>query len=127
TGDTAFRALSRLIGLRDVPRVHLRWEDPEALNPDDVYTLRDLAARIASAAAATGGVKTHPSAAVMHETWTPAWEAEVTSAVEALGIAVGELNNRVSAAAARVGVDPSDWSLDELATFDELASLLLNA
>lgn len=127
TGDTAFRALSRLIGLRDVPRVHLRWEDPEALNPDDVYTLRDLAARIATAAAATGGVKTHPWAAVMHETWTPAWEAEVTSAVEALGIAVGELNNRVSAAAARVGVDPSDWSLDELATFDELASLLLNA
>ena len=60
TGETVFQATSRLIGLRDIPRVELRWPGPEALEEARLSAIRDAVERLATAGANCGEVAHHP-------------------------------------------------------------------
>jgi len=127
TGDTAFRALSRLTGLRSVPRVALRWEDPEALDADDVAALRDVVARLATAGAACGVVQGHPWRAVRREAWTAGWQEGMDAAVLALEERTSHLGECAGALSERLGLAGDGWSLDDLEGMRELAEVLLDS
>jgi very-short-patch-repair endonuclease len=125
TGETVFQATSRLIGLRDAPRVHLRWPAPDALNADALAALRDLVARLATAGATCGEVKGHAWEAVRKADWTPGWEEEVHRAIAGLRDAAEALAERARACSDKLGLGESGWSLSELNLIRELTLTLM--
>jgi very-short-patch-repair endonuclease len=125
TGETVFKATSRLIGLRDAPRVELRWPDADALDAEALQRLRDLVARVATAGSACGAVQGHPWVAVRKDVWTPGWEEEVGRARGTLDAATAGVADRAAAVSERLGLGPPGWSFDTLEGMHELAGLLL--
>ena len=125
TGETVFQATSRLIGLRDAPRVDLRWPAPDALDADGLAALRDLVERLATAGATCGVVKGHPWEAVRREDWTPGWEEEAHRAIAGLRDAAEALSERARACSGQLGLGVSGWSLSELDLIRELIRTLM--
>lgn len=125
TGDTVFEATSRLIGLRDVAAVELRWPSADALDAQQLAALRDLVERLATAAAAVGGVADHPWQAARRGDWTPVWEQEVNAAVARLADATETLEREAVDVATRLHLGEAGFSLDELALIDEACAILL--
>lgn len=126
TGDTVFRATSRLIGLRDVARVDLSWPEPDALDAEEVASLRDLVERLSTAGAACGEVRGHAWGDVRKEEWTPTWERDVHRAIAALRDATEALADHAKAASEPVGLGDGGWSLNDLQLVRELTLLLMD-
>jgi very-short-patch-repair endonuclease len=114
TGETVFQARSRLIGLRDTPRVDLRWSTPDALDAEAFAALRDLVERLATAGAACGQVPGNAWAAVRNAGWTPGWEEEVHSAIGSLYQATQGLAERTARMSEKLGLGESGHSLSDL-------------
>jgi len=127
TGETVFQATSRLIGLRDVLAVDLRWDSPDVLDIDLLNGLRDLVERLATVGGALGEVPGHPWRAVRRSDWTPAWEQEVHVVLDRLRKSVNTLEALGAEASAKTSFREGAWSLGELALLDELAEVLLNS
>lgn len=127
TGETVFQATSRLIGLRGVPAVDLRWTPPDALDTDQLAGLRDLVERLATVGAALGEVPGHPWRAVRRSEWTPAWEQEVLALIGKLRESANTLEACAVEASASLSFQESGWSLNEIALLDELAGVLLDS
>ena len=125
TGETVFQATSRLIGLRDAPRVDLRWPAPDALDADGLAALRDLVARLATAGATCGEVKQHAWEAVRKADWTPGWEEEVHRAIAGCRDAAEVLAELARACSDNLGLDKSGWSLSELDLVREVTLTLM--
>jgi len=127
TGETVFQATSRLIGMRDVPRVGLGWDSPDALDAEQLASLRDLVARLSTAGAAVREVRGHPWEAAQCADWRAGWEEKVRGTIGEVQGAVGKIEPRAREVSERLSLGELDWSLDELALLDELAGLLLGA
>jgi very-short-patch-repair endonuclease len=127
TGETVFEATSRLIGLRDAPAVELAWPSPDAVDAEQLAALRDLAERLATAAAAVGEVADHPWQAARRADWTPAWEREVRVALDRLAGSIETVERSAGEASARLGLGEGGWSFHALACLDELAGVLLDS
>jgi len=127
TGETVFQATSRLIGLRDVPRVELRWPAPDALDADALAALRDLVDRLATAGATCGEVRGHAWEAVRRADWTPGWEEEVHHAIEGLRHAAEMLAERARTCSESLGFGESGWSMDELDLMREVTATLMES
>lgn len=125
TGETVFQATSRLIGLRDAPRVDLRWAAPDALDTDGLAALRDLVERLATAGATCGEVKGHAWEAVRKDDWTPGWEEGAHRAIEGLRDAAEALGERARACSGHLGLGESGWSLSHLGLIRELTLALM--
>lgn len=124
-GETVFQATSRLIGLRDVPRVDLRWPAPNALDNDGLAALRDLVERLTTAGETCGVVKGHPWGAARREDWTPGWEEEVRRAIANLRDAAEALDEWAHKCSRQLGLGDSGWSLIELELIRELTVALM--
>jgi len=125
TGETAYQATSRLIGLRDIPRVDLRWPDPEALDRDALAALRERVEQLATVAAACGEVANHVWSGVGQAHWTPGWQEEAQRVIENLRAALEILGERAYAISKRLGLAESAWSSIELEVLQRVAGLLL--
>jgi hypothetical protein len=125
TGETVFQATSRLIGLRDSPRVDLRWPAPDALDAEALAALRDVVERLAPAGDACGEVKGHAWEPVRKADWTPGWEEEAHRAIEGLGDAAVALVERSRACSEKLGLGESGWSLSELDLMRELTLAMM--
>ena len=126
-GETVFQAISRLIGLRDVPSVDLHWPSPDTIDVDQLAGLRDLVDRLAVTGAAIDQMSGRAFAAVRCTEWTPAWEKEVRAALDRFSSAVESLDARARETSTRVSLGNDGWSFDELALLDELALILLDS
>lgn len=127
TGDTVFEATSRLIGLREVPQVGLRWSSPEAHDADALMVLRDEVERLATAAAACGEVQRHAWDGVRRAEWIPAWETKVNQAIEDVANASGALVVHAKPCAERLGLAASGWSLQDLEMMRQAAVHLMQS
>ena len=127
TGETVFQATSRLIGLREVPRVELRWASPEALDADGLAGLRDLVERLATAAATCGAVNGHAWEGVRRQDWAAGWEEEVHRAIASLRRCAEALAEQARQTSERLALGESGWSLDELDLIRELTLALMNS
>ncbi len=76
SGDSVFRATSRLIGLRDVPSIPLSWPSHADITSEQLADLREVVKHLATAAAAVGSIADNPWRATAHSAWTPVWEAK---------------------------------------------------
>lgn len=126
-GQTVFQVTSRLVGLREVPLVPLRWPSAAQFDRDRLETLRDLVERLTTAAAAVGDASTHPWRAVRCKEWTPAWEQEVTATLAELSDAARELGTRAKTLAPRLAFAADGWSFSDLAAMDQATETLLGA
>lgn len=127
SGETAFQVTSRLIGLRDVPLVDLRWSPSQSIDPDRLADLRDLVARTATAAAASTSPSENEWASVHRENWTPGWEADVFTAIEVLRDRVEQLGTAAVRWATHLGIGESGWSFDLLQLMREIGAALLES
>jgi very-short-patch-repair endonuclease len=127
TGETVFQATSWLIGLRDAPRVELRWPAPDALDAAGLAALRDLVERLTTAGATCGEVKGNAWEAVRREDWTPGWEKEIRLAIAGLRDAAESLAKRARACSELLGVGEGGWSLSELDLIRELTLTLMES
>jgi very-short-patch-repair endonuclease len=127
SGETVFQAISRLIGLRDVPQVELPWLSPDEIGPEKLSELRDLAKRLATAGAALGEVSGQPWEGVRRGEWTPNWEREVRTALNQFSSVLDKLETQVRELSTRTYIKPERWSLYELDLLSSLAELLLNS
>ena len=127
TGETVFQATSRLIGLRDVPRVELRWPTPDALDASGLAALRDLVERLATAGTTCGEIAGHAWGAVRRSNWTPGWEEDVRRTITGLLDAAESLGERGRSCAARLGFGDSGWSLSDLELIRDLTLTLMRS
>jgi len=127
SGETVFQGLSRLIGLKDVPRVDLRWDSPDAIDADRLADIRDAVAQIATVGQVCGDMQAHPWKAVSVEDWNNAWEAEVVAAIDALADRLEATAIAGRECAQRLGLAEAGWSLDDLDLLRELALLLMDS
>lgn len=127
TGETVFQATSRLIGLRNVPLVDLRWSSPDNIDKDQLIKIRDLIERLATVGAALGEVPGHPWQAVRRSDWTPAWEQEVHVIIDKLRKSINALEVLGAEASAKVSFKEGGWSLNDLDLLNELTEILLNS
>ena len=127
TGETVFQATSRLIGLRKVPRVDLRWASADEFNADSLANLRDVVERLATAGGTCREVKGHAWSAVRCEDWKPGWEDEVHRSTTSLREAVETLGARARECSERLGLGKSGWSLDDLDLLRELTLTLMES
>ncbi len=126
-GESVFQVTSKLIGLREVPRVPLSWPSPDSVSPEQLAALRDLIDRLTTTAMALGDLVNHPWSPVRQREWTPAWEEEVASALTH-GIDVARtLATEALQIGPRLSMGEGGWSLVDLAAMDEVAGLLVNA
>ena len=126
TGETVFQATSRLIGLRDIPRVNLSSSSPEALDAEGLWLLRDLVERASTVGKACGEVKGQPWEAVRNTNWTPSWEEAVHKAIAELRTVTDELSVQACKCSKVLGLGDDGWSFVELDLLNKIAIKLMS-
>ena len=105
-----FRGMSRLIGLRDAPRVDLSWQRDRRL---DRETRAIKCERSPANWRAARALLIHPityGGPVECDEWSHAWRSDVEAAIQALQAASGELQRAAEAAAPLLHLSSSGWS-----------------
>ena len=125
-GDTIFRALSRLIGLRNAKRVNIGWSTPDALNAESLAGTRDLVARIASIVSSCGEICNHPLIAVRKADWTPTWEDKVSSTIDRLERSSENLLVLAKDVSEIFSLTQVGWSLKDLELLNEISGAFIS-
>ena len=125
SGESVFRATSRLIGLRDVPSIPLSWPSHAEITSEQLADLREVVRHLATAAAAVGSIADNPWRATAHAAWTPVWEAKAQAAAAEVRHAVKNLPDVTRAVSTMVGMGEFGWSRNEIELMDELSAVLL--
>lgn len=124
-GHSVFQATSRLIALRNVERVDLRWESPDAIDVDTLVRLREITDQLAAAAGACETLRGNAWEHVGRSDWSVGWQDEVKRAVAELAHAVAALETCWTDAARSLRIEEPDPSIEALATLREVGDLLL--
>ena len=122
-GRTAFHGLSRLIALRDAPRVRLSLGAHDAV---DAQTLEHAQATVKDARVAletVGDPREHPWRASCLTEWGPALPARAEELGERVGDAAATLEAASASLAADLSVQPQGLSRHELEALAEAAAL----
>ncbi len=127
TGESVFQAVSRLIGLRDVPRIPFDWVLRDSLNRQKLTVLRECIDGMAVTGKACGGPYDHPWFGMRFSDWSAHWQ-------DGLERALLEFKNKCEAlksAAAAIDdqffpVSSNAWSLDEFKVADQVTSLFID-
>ena len=125
SGESVFKATSRLIGLRDVPSIPLSWPSHADITSEQLTDLRETVKKLATAAAAVGSIADNPWRATAHSAWTPVWEGKAKAAALEVRDAIENLPAVTHAVSTMVGLGEVGWSRDELELIDELSAVLL--
>ena len=125
SGESVFRATSRLIGLRDVPSIPLSWPSYADITREQLDDLRETVRKLATAATAVGSISDNPWRATAHSAWTPVWEGKAGAAAVELRDAIKNLPAATRQASTMVGLGEVGWSRNELELLDDLSAVLL--
>ncbi|MBU2489819.1 MAG: DUF4011 domain-containing protein [Proteobacteria bacterium] len=127
TGESIFHAVSRLMGLRDVPRVELRWPSGQTVEADRLAELRELVDRLATAARGVGEPRGHAWEGAGRKEWTPTWEERVKKILARFLEYLNRFDSRAGEVAPLLSFGEGGWKWSELALMEELAGLLLES
>ena len=126
SGETVFQAISRLIGLRNVPRVNLQWPSPDDIDPNRLEAMRELVARMAVTVKECGNIADHPWRAIRRGHWTPAWEDEALLSADRLDETLRSLDDHTSDITALFQLGPGGGSYEDLELLHEITGTFLN-
>lgn len=125
SGHSAFQATSRLIGLRGVDKVDLRWSSPDDLDADALARLRERVDQLAAAAGAVAPLRGNAWEHVGRCDWTPSWQQAVQGVVCELAKAAADLQEKGAEVARALHLPALEPNFDDLATMREIGDLLL--
>jgi len=127
TGESVFQAVSRLIGLKDVPRIPLDWVLSGSLNRQRLTALRECVDGMAVTGEACGGPNDHPWFAMHYSDWSAHWQdgfehalQEFKGKCETLQTASADIADRF------FQVTAETWSLDELEAVEQSTAQFLD-
>jgi very-short-patch-repair endonuclease len=127
TGESAFQGMSRLIGLRDAPRVDLSWQRDRRLDRETRDQMREIARQLEGAARGSAHPSNNVWGPVECDEWSHAWRSDVEAAIQALQAASGELQRAAEAAAPLLHLSSSGWSEEDLENTFSVAKALLES
>jgi very-short-patch-repair endonuclease len=127
TGETVYVATSKLIGLRDVPRVDLSWASVDDVNADALEDLRESVEGLANVSKSVGEIHGNPWDGVKQAVWTPDWQEQVRQAIDRLEAAVDPLISSAGVASRPLGLPAESLTKDQLLVEQELAETLLES
>lgn len=127
TGETVFKATSRLIGHRNIPRVDLRWSSPDSIDANTLAEMRDMVDRLAISGDACGEMLAHPWSAARKTEWTPVWEDNVCRAIDNLRSSTLVLIDCLKKCSQSLGFDNLNLSLSKLNLIKEITIALLTS
>lgn len=123
-GLSLFTVCSRLIGMRDVPRVDLALDAPDA---DSLERLRATAERLARAADAVGDVTSCPWVGAHRSEWSPAWSRDVEDALGGLAAAIARVEAASTEALPVLGLPAEGLDTDRIEQLGDLCQSLLSS
>lgn len=124
SGESVFKVTSRLIGLRDIPRVGLAWSSPDVFDPERLADLRELVARMTTAVEACREIVDHPWRAVRFSDWKPGWQEHALEQVATLTQKAAALRKAATVLSSPLSVGVAELGFDALEVIDELAEAL---
>ncbi len=123
-GESLFDAISKLIGLKDAPRIHAPFNNIK-LNETTVKAMKRSVQELARATQVVG-VPCKQSWSMIHRNdWGPAWEREVTGHLESTLEACDAILKASEDVAQVLGLQWSPPSISELAKLDTICDVLL--
>lgn len=122
-GRSAFHGLSRLIALRDAPRVRLSFGEHDAVDVDALERKRSVVRDAKVALQTVGDPREHPWRASRLEEWGPALPARAEETGSRVADAASLLEDASTALAADLEVEPQDLSRRDLDALAEAAAL----
>ncbi len=126
-GESLFQVTSRLIGLRDAPRVALELGDVTTLDAGAVAKRREAVDRLTTAVREVGTVAGHPFAAVRRTEWRVTLPDEVDATLGEVDSALRRWKAALDVAAGRLGVPSEALDKARVHAVEELAALVVAA
>ena len=127
TGESVFQAVSRLIGLKDAPRIHLDWELSDSLDRQKLTALRECVDGMAVTGEACGGPNGHPWFALRFSEWSAHWQDGFERALQEFEKKCKVLQSASENIADRFfHVSPSTWSLDDFEAAEQSTTRFLD-
>ena len=122
-GRSAFHGLSRLIALRDAPRVRLSFGEPDSIDTGTLERMRTAVKRARVALETVGDPREHPWRASRLAEWSPALPTRAEDVGDRLADAATTVEAAGAALAADLGVEPAGLSRRDLQALTEAATL----
>ncbi len=122
-GRSAFHGLSRLIALRDAPRVRLSFGEHDAVDADALERMRKVVQDARVAVRTVGDPREHAWRAARLEEWGPALPARAEETGARVADAASALEAASAALAADLSVEPQGLSRHDLDALAEAAAL----
>ena len=126
-GESYFEVISRLMTLRRAPRVRINPADPAQMSQQHLTQLREIVARMSTAAAPVGNPGAHPFCAIQLIEWMPSNQDRVLELTACLNELARELAARAQACTKVMRADAYPLSASELVEQGKMASLILNS
>ncbi len=126
SGETAFEVTSRLISLRDSPRVRLSFGEVDRMDGKRRDELQETVARLQAAALPLGDAACHPFRAAGITDWQPSAQDRVETMTARLCEATEELARRLPDCAKVLQADAYPMCAAELKEHRQMSQLLLS-
>ncbi|MHC5040220.1 MAG: DUF4011 domain-containing protein, partial [Planctomycetota bacterium] len=126
TGESAYQATAKLIGLREAPYVRFDFPSPDGFDAEKIETLRDLTASLATAGKACGDLTKHPWRAVGAMEWSPRWQEDALAKIAEVRRTLGLLEKGERELAKIFSFADEGCSWNRLQVFNALAALFLD-
>lgn len=124
---TVYNATGLAILHREWTPADMPWADPEVHNRTALDTLRETMRRMAALAGEIKSLQAHPLLPISRTEWSPVWEDELYQACVLLDQIAVALEQAGTAVARSCGMPEVGQSLQEYASMDVLADVLLKA
>jgi len=111
SGETVYQVTSRLVGLRQVRRLPMRWSSPDDVGAERLSHLRDTIQRLCTAAEACGNIADHAWRAVRETEFRPTWQSSVLETISHLQSSTVSLRDGLAELAGPLLIDPHELSL----------------
>lgn len=105
TGESAYKGITRLIGLANVRPVRLDFGALSSMTEVRLATLRDLTQRIQTIGGSVGSISTHPWRCVTRAGWDPLWQAQLDERLGAVIDALRDVSARSEDAVRILGLN----------------------
>ncbi|GCB06277.1 DUF3320 domain-containing protein [Ralstonia sp. SET104] len=126
-GLTVFEAIGTCIQHAGEKPSPMPWADALIHSRDDVDRLGETARKMSALAGALGRIDGHPLSQVGCADWSPSWQDELLSAVQALDAAILSVKAKAEPVGNLLGLPHVGLSLDRYSRIDTLADVLLAA
>lgn len=84
-GLTAYEAFGRVVWTRDrLPEVRLTWDPAQEHTRETLAKLRAICREVMTALDAVGSLQEHPLEGLGHRDWSPSWQSDLVTAIDAL-------------------------------------------